>query len=187
MKKYSLILLVTILSLSLAGVTVAKGQPAGKGKLDVVINGGGIAVNENHGFGPITLLSVGGFSAKSYGDSAKGQIQSKSVNAEDTSDVWGSVHGSVVCVKNLGPNKNDDGFSGNVWEVRFQVAKGSFLGASLAGAYGSLFVLDGGRPGSGNDGIDEGFADPGSEFCGGDDADSYNLEPVVAGNFTVHE
>ena len=63
-------------------------------------------------------------------------------------------------------------------------------GLPLSGAYGSLFVSDGGSPGAGNDGIDEGFADPLNPLCGLDmneDAKSYSLEPVVAGNFKVKE
>ena len=88
---------------------------------------------------------------------------------------------------NFGPNDKSPPF-GDVWEVRFQVTKGEFLGAPMVGIYGSLFVLDGGSPGAGNDGVDEGFADPLIEFCGtNDDAGKINLEPVIAGNFTVHE
>jgi hypothetical protein len=35
--------------------------------------------------------------------------------------------------------------------------------------------------------IDEGFADPGSADCGGTDAANHSLEPVLAGNFKVHQ
>lgn len=35
--------------------------------------------------------------------------------------------------------------------------------------------------------IDEGFADLDSADCGGVDADRSNPEPVLAGNFTVHQ
>ncbi len=52
---------------------------------------------------------------------------------------------------------------------------------------GRLFVSDGGSPGAGNDMIDEGFADLDSADCGGVDADRRNPEPVLAGNFTVHQ
>jgi hypothetical protein len=172
MKRLTLLFVVALLSVSLAGAVIAKGGPS------VVINGGGIAENSNHGLPLPTLLSVGGFTAHMKGDKVKGQVQSKSVVAEDPTIVLGSVHGRVVCMMDLG----DD-----TWEVRFEVTKASGFAAGLLTFYGSLFVKDGGTPGAGNDWIDEGFADPEGADCGGPDADSYNLEPVVAGNFNVHE
>ena len=171
MKKFAVFFVVSFLSLSLSSLALAGGKPA------VVVNGGGIAVNNNSGGGD--LLAIGGFTAKLQNGVAKGQIQSKSVLAADPSITLASIHGSVVCMQLIDVD---------VWEVRFQVTKSSGLPGDnlLVGLYGSVFVFDGGSPGAGNDGIDEGFAAPSDPACGGQDADDYSLEPVVAGNFTVH-
>ena len=178
MKTLAKLATIALVAVGIAGVAVA-------GKPSVIINGGGIAMNDNHGTALPSLRSVGGFTAKVKNGTAKGSIQSKSISADDPSVTWGSIHGSVVCVMNIGPAHNA-GFSGDVWEVRFLVTKGKGIGLPLVGFYGSLFVFDGGSPGAGNDGIDEGFADLTSKACGGLDAAQHNLEAVIAGNFTVH-
>ena len=84
MKKFAIVLLVTLLSLSLSGMAIAKGDPK------IVVNGGGIAVNNNSGLG-VDLLSVGGFTAHMKGGNFKGQIQSKSVLAADPTTTIGST------------------------------------------------------------------------------------------------
>ena len=168
---------VALVAIALTGVAVA-------GKPTVIINGGGIALNENGGFGP-GVLAVGGFSAKvKKNGAATGSIQSKIVSADGVT--LGSIHGLVMCVMNIGPTHNA-GFSGDVWEVRFMVTIGRGVGFGLVGSYGSLFVLDGGSPGAGNDGIDEGFGALTDPDCGRVDADNHNLEDVIAGNFKVKE
>jgi len=170
MRNVAKIATVALVAIGLAGTAIG-GPPT------VKITGGGIAVNNNSGFGE--FLSVGGFSAIMKGDKVKGQIQARSVLASNPTIEVSSIHGKVVCVEHVG---------GGVWEVRFIVTKatGLALAAELLGGHGSLFVLDGGSPGAGNDMIDEGFADPDTAACGGVDAGRIGLEPVLAGNFTVH-
>jgi hypothetical protein len=162
----SALLLVFVAGVATAGPSVVK------------INGGGIAQNSNSGLGE--LLSVGGFTAiRKANGVVKGQIQSKSVLASDPAIEIASIHGSVVCIEEVAATPG-------VWEVRFEVTKATGLAGSLFGGYGSLFVSDGGSPGAGNDSIDEGFADPDNQACGGIDATNSSPEPVLAGNFTVH-
>ena len=178
MKTLAKLATIALVVVAFAGVAVA-------GKPSVIINGGGIAVNNNSAGGvEPELLSVGGFTAKVKNGTATGSIQSKAILAE-TGDKLGSIHGLVMCVENLGDL--DDGIDGDVWEVRFLVTIGRGIGFDLVGAYGSLFVLDGGSPGAGNDWIDEGFAAPAQPECGGADAAAHGLEPVVAGDFKVKE
>ena len=166
--KNILVCFLTFVVIGLAGTAIG-GPPT------VKITGGGIATNDNSGLGE--LLSVGGFSAIKKGDTVKGQIQSKSVSAADPTIPLASIHGKVVCIEEVGSD---------VWEVRFLVTNATGFAVPLLEGYGSLFVLDGGSPGAGNDMIDEGFAETGSADCGGTDAASYSLEPVIAGNFKVH-
>ena len=78
-----MLLIVTLLSLSITAVAIAKGKPK------VIVNGGGIAVNKNSGIGD--LLSAGGFTAKVNGLTAKGQIQSKFVFATDLTTFMESI------------------------------------------------------------------------------------------------
>jgi hypothetical protein len=167
-----------LIGVTMALVAVGLAGTAIGGPPTVKITGGGIATNNNSGLPFGDLLSVGGFSAIKKGDKVKGQIQSKSVLAADPTVKLASIHGKVVCVEEVG---------GGVWEVRFLVTKATGFAVPLLDGYGSLFVSDGGSPGAGNDMIDEGFADPGSADCGGTDAASHSLEPVIAGNFTVHQ
>jgi hypothetical protein len=177
MKKLAIFIVITLLSVSLSAVAVAKGKPV------VIINGGGIVQNNNSEGGTTPeLLSVGGFTARedAFGD-FKGQIQSKSTPANDPSITLGSIHGSVVCLLDIGAG---------VWEVRFRVTEGSGSGLGLVGFHGSIFVLDDGSPGAGNDMIDESF-ELGSltnPACGlAAVLDEMSLELVLAGNFTVHD
>jgi hypothetical protein len=174
MKKLAIFIVITLLSLSLTGVAVAKG----KGKSDFKITGGGIAENFNSDFG-VDLLTIGGFSAQGWEDgTAKGQVQAKSVLAADPLTEVMSIHGQVVCV--------EETVTEGWWEVRFLVTQATGPATGLLGGYGSLFVSDDGNPGAGNDFIDEGFAAPDEEGCGGLDAERSSPEPVLAGNFKIH-
>ena len=99
----------------------------------------------------------------------------------------------MVCIADLGPGGAHGGTDEDVWEVRFKVTRsaGDFAvpvdscGDGTQPCYGSLFVQDNGTPGT-LDMADENFD---SEFLGDDRcglALAFDLEPVLAGNFTAH-
>jgi hypothetical protein len=71
-------------------------------------------------------------------------------------------------------------------DVGFEVTKSSSaeeVPVPDPGTYGSLFVQDNGTPGTG-DFADESLGNPLVADCGLQD--SFELEPVVSGNFTAH-
>jgi len=192
---------VSLLALTFAFVFLGAGTLEVQGET-IIITGGGIVENNNHGIAGIAgLLSVGGFVAKYKGNMgggggdceelyAKGQIQAKATVEGDPLNPIGAIHGKVVCIANLGPdacgaeggdNQND------VWEVRFLVthSRGDF--AVPVDTYGSLFVQDNATPGSAGDLADESFL-PGNEDCCQEDVvNNCELENVLHGNFTVHD
>lgn len=164
------------------GAGLVQAEPA-----RTIINGGGITQNNNSGFG--ALLAIGGFVAQETGPAvsgispAKGQIQAKSVVASDPLNALLSIHGRVVCIANRGDGSGFGGTNADVWEVRFQITRVDGPGLTV-GNYGSLFVQDNSAfPGEVDMG-DESFANPLNAACGIDGP--FGLEPVLAGNFTVH-
>ena len=138
----------------------------------VVINGGGIARSNNE---PLQMLAVGGFSAMEKKGIAKGQVQIKVVLAADPTISVASIHGKVVCVKD----------HGGTWEVRFELSKATGAVAGLLGLHGGIFLSDGGSPGANNDMVGEDLNPPFTAQCR--DSVPVNLEPLFAGNFTVHQ
>ena len=143
-----------LLTLLLVGLLAVYAAPT-EAKTLPKITGGGTTENFNHGIPVVPpLLSVGGFNARATGPglggvySAKGQIQAKAVLANDPSTTLGSIHGTVVCIANLGPSSGVDG-GGNpdndVWGIRFQVTKAKGAFSVPVGSYGSAFVQDNGK------------------------------------------
>ena len=93
----------------------------------------------------------------------------------------------MVCIANLGNGSAFGGIDGtDVYEVRFKITHvGGSVNPLNVGDYGSLFVQDNGTPGT-VDMADENF-DPNflnDDSCGL--ALAFDLEPVLAGNFTDH-
>ena len=181
MRNLATLVTAVLVAIGLAGTALA-GPPR------TIITGGGIVQNNNSGAGE--LLAVGGFVAQATGPAAngstpaRGQIQAKSTLASDPLNPLASLHGKVVCIANLGDGTAFGGTSADVWEVRFQVTHvGGPFNPLQVGNYGSLFVQDNGTP-STLDMADESFAKPGESGCGVDGP--IGLEPVLAGNFTVH-
>ena len=172
MKRFALILITALLALSINGLAFAKGPPT------VVINGGGIAVNNNSGVFP-DALTIGKVTALMKGGKVRGMVKARTVLTADPTVTVAAIRGKVVCMEEL------DNF---VWEVRFEVVRAAGAADGLVGAYGSVFVFDGGNPGAGNDFIDESFSTPADEECGNlVEGTDFGLEPVIAGNFKVRQ
>jgi hypothetical protein len=150
-----------------------------------LITGGGIVQNNNSvGGDEPELLAIGGFVAKATGEgetetdwTARGQIQAKIFDTADPTNTLSMLHGRVVCIAQL-----DENF----WEIRFQVTRSAGVFPVEVDQYGSLFVQDNGKPGTEGppDMADESFDKADDPTCGLDL--SFGLEPVIAGNFTVH-
>ena len=154
---------------------------------EVIITGGGVVQNNNAS--PAELLSIGGFVAKSTGEAglggllANGQLEAKTTPASGPNKALLAIHGEVVCIVNLGQACGAGGDDNDVWEIRFMVTKSSNTDQLPEGAFGSLFVQDNGTPGVFDFG-DESFAAAGPN-CAQDVECA--LEPLLKGNFTVHE
>jgi hypothetical protein len=179
---------------------IAAPASAGPGKARLPkVTGGGVTQNNNSGQ-PVALLTLGGFQAQATGEGvddthdvfgtplrlfpASGQIQAKSALAIDPSVELGSIHGDVVCMANYGPAQYVDGGgdpAANVWEIRFKVTESS--DPAFVGLFGSILVQDNKKV----DYQDESFAAQlvFTPTCGL--VTYFQLEPMVAGNVTVHK
>jgi len=190
---------VLLLALTFAFVILGAGTLEVQGEM-IIITGGGIVENNNHGiFGFGDLLSIGGFVAKYKGEVgddddddacvelyAKGQIEAKATIAGAPLRPIGAIHGKVVCIANLGPDACGSQNENDVWEVRFQVTHSRGLFTVPVDAYGSLIVQDNATPGSAGDLVDESFINPDDEDCCLLDVDrDCGLEDVLHGNFMV--
>ena len=191
MKRHHFVGALIVICLAYLLAEVAQAGPPGP--KPPKITGGGTFQNNNSGISPAGIAQ-GGVIAQATGFAvgedypARGQIQARSVFATELGPVLTQIHGTVVCMRNLGDTVNGAAPGADVWEIRFKIRRSvikvppGFPPLPPLGPYGSIAVQDNGR--GGIDMVDETFADSEKPLCVG--PGSFTMEPMLGGNIKVH-